>query len=331
MPAFSLQTDPFPEDTDTGHYFDTPALAAQQDALLGIIENGDVLLVDAFGSGKSTALERFVATVDGRMRVFFVRMRTSHDARALSDALVGALGLPLREPVAAELRDADAFLELVTGRGQRAVIVIDDAHRLERGALEQLLYLFKRWERYNVRFLIGAEPELCERLEGLDAADRLFGRVTRLDMPRFDDEQIGDYLNLCLYRAGLSGDSPFDADRIARIAARARGLVGAVDPAARALLNESMLEGSRGCDGPQRSARRWSRAIVAVAALGVVGMAALAWKTPTRATPLITPTVEGATVSAGAAGFRSSIAPRRRPADAESWNGSAAGSSAGIP
>lgn len=308
MRAFSLQADPFPDGVDRRFYFDTPALAAQQNDLFRLIDAGDVLIVDEEGSGKSTALERFAELAGDRMRVFVVPVPAPQDARALSNALVAALGLPLREPVAAELRDADAFLELVTGRGDRAVIVIDDAERLERGALEQLLYLLKRWQRYDVRFLIAAQSELCDRLDGLDAADRLLGRATRLDMPRFDQEQIGDYLNLCLYRAGLSGDSPFDAERVARITARARGLAGAVDPAARELLNESMRAGTDRVDG----ARRWPLAFAVVAVLGVLGTVAFPWMMPVERVPIVSPSLGGVETGAAATAFRSSIAPRRR-------------------
>lgn len=312
MRAFSLQTDPFPDGVDRRFYFDTPALEAQQNDLSRLIDDGDVLIVDEKGSGKSTALQRFVELAGDRMRIFVVRVPASQDARALSNALVAALGLPLREPVAAELRDADAFLELVNGRGDRAVIVIDDAERLERGALEQLLYLRKRWEHYDVRFLMAAQPELCERLDGLDAADRLLRGAVRLDMPRFDQEQIGDYLNLCLYRAGLSGDSPFDAERVARITAHARGLVGAVNPAARALLNESLHSGTHRADGARRRARRWSLAFAVIAMLGVLGTVAFPRKTPVERVPVVSPSTGGVETGTAAAAFRSSIAPRPR-------------------
>ena len=314
MRAFSLETDPFADDINRRFYFDTPALSAQQDDLCRHIENGDVLIVDVAGSGKSTALERFAETAGEQVRVFFVRAHVSDDARDLSNAVVAALGLPLREPVAAELRDADAFLELVCGRGQRAVIVIDDAHRLRRGALEQLLYLLKRWQRYDVSFLIAAEPELCDRLEDLDSAHHLLARTVRLSMPRFDWEEIGDYLNLCLFRAGLSGNSPFDAERVSRVAARARGLVGAVGPAARELLDECMRAGARPAERARPSARRWPLALAAAAALAVLGTVAFPWKVSTGAASMASPMEGGVPTDAAAAGFRSSIAPRRRHA-----------------
>lgn len=330
MRAFSLQTDPFPDHTARGPYFDTPALAAQLEEILDVIATGHVLLVDEAGSGKSAALERFAAEAAEPMRAFVVRARRSQDARGLSNALVSALGLPLREPVAAELRDADTFLELLTGRDHLAVIVIDDAHRLEGGALEQLLYLCKRWQHYHVRFLIGAEPELCERLDGLDAG-RLLARATRLSMPRLDEEQIGDYLNLCLVRAGLSGDSPFDAAAVSRVAARARGLVGALHPIAREVLNESMREGSsRGADS-QRFARRWGLALATLAAFGVFAMAAIPGKAPTATSAPSARSGDALEARSGAAAFRSRIAPRSVTRAGANSNQSAPGGLAGAP
>ena len=328
MRDFNLQTDPFEEGAGRRFYFDAPGFAARHEAILGAIEDGDVLLVDEAGSGKSTALDRFAAATAAHMRVFFVRVHAAHDAKALSNALVSALGLPLREPVAAELRDADAFFELLGGRGQLAVVVIDDAHRLEGGALEQLVYLSKRWERYRVRFLIGAEPELCERLEGLDAAVPLLGRTMRMAMPRLDAEQVGDYLNICLYRAGLSGDSPFDAERVSRVAARARGLVGAVAPAAREILDECMRADAQTQRLP---ARRRSLALAAGAAFALLAVLAFPWKTPSGATSLEAPESRPGVTHADQTAFRSSIATRRLRGGEASREGSPSGGASGVP
>ena len=331
MRAFNLDTDPFADGSERHLYFDTPALADRHEALLGAIEDGDILLADEAGSGKSRALERFAAAAGAHMRVFAVRARVSHDAKALSDAVVSALGLPLREPVAAQLRDADAFLELLGGRGQLAIVVIDDAHRLEGGALEQLVYLSKRWERYRVRFLLAAEPELCDRLGRLDAGSRLLDRVTRMAMPRLDAEQIGDYLNICLYRAGLSGDSPFDADRVASIASRTRGLVGAVEPAARELLEELMRSDARRGHRSRAPARRRSLALAAGAAFAVLAVVAFPWKSPTGAMPLDPPASPRAARGAGETAFRSSIAPLPSRGIGVRPESSASGGPSGIP
>jgi hypothetical protein len=94
-------------------------------------------------------------------------------------------------------------------------------------------------------------------------------------MPRFDHEQVSDYLHMCLFRAGLAGDSPFDPAIVSKVTERARGLVGAIDPIARELLDEARGErrdGSRGGrgDGARLVARRWPVAVVAAAGLGVL-------------------------------------------------------------
>jgi type II secretory pathway predicted ATPase ExeA len=277
MSAFSLDKEPFPKAGRDEFYFSTPALTARLDELCGAIDRGNVLLLDEQASGKSTMLDSFVETGCERWRIFRLQANAHMSAKEFVHELVTTFGLPPREPAAAELRDADTLLELLSTRSQVAVIVIDDVHLLQSSALEQLLYLARRWESYSVRFLICAEPGLIDRLESLPEGDHFPGAVTTLGMPRFNHEQVGDYLHMCLFRAGLVGDSPFDPAIVASLTEKARGLVGVIDPLARELLGgarEKRCHPGRG-DAKQRRALRWPVAVVAVAGSGVLLMAAL--------------------------------------------------------
>lgn len=310
MGAFSLEKEPFSKDGERDFYFSTPALTARLEDLSRAIEDGHVLLIDEPDSGKSTMLASFVESAARRWRVFPLQAGRHHGAKEFAHELVSTFGLPLREPVAAELRDADTLLELLTARSQFAVIVIDDAHRLEAAALEQLVYLTKRWEPYNVRFLICAEPELLEKIDALPGDNRIPGAVSTLGMPRLDHEQVGDYLQMCLFRAGLAGDSPFDHRLVSKVTERARGLVGAIDAIARELLEQAVDEGeSHSSDGTSPDgSRRWPVAIVAAAGLGALLMVAV---------PGISTTHDGAKSPARAEVFRSSIRPVSRESDGE--------------
>lgn len=277
MSAFSLDKEPFPEAGRDEFYFSTPALTARLDELCSAIDRGNVLLLDEQASGKSTMLDSFVETGCERWRIFRLQASAHMSAKQFVHELVTTFGLPPREPAAAELRDADTLLELLSTRSLVAVIVIDDVHFLQSSALEQLLYLARRWERYNVRFLICAEPSLIDRLESLPEGNHFPGGVTTLGMPRFNHEQVGDYLHMCLFRAGLVGDSPFDPAIVASVTEKAHGLVGVIDPLARELLGEA---GEKRChpgrgDPEQRRALRWPVAVVAVAGASVLLMAAL--------------------------------------------------------
>ncbi len=273
-----MDKEPFPEAGRDEYYFSTPALTARLDELCGAVDRGNVLLLDEQASGKSTMLDSFVETACERWRIFRLQANGHMSAKEFVHELVTTFGLPPREPAAAELRDVDTLLELFSTRSVVAVIVIDDVHLLQSSALEQLLYLARRWERYSVRFLICAEPGLVERLESLSEGSHFPGAVTTLGMPRFNHEQVGDYLHMCLFRAGLVGDSPFDPIVIASVTEKARGLVGTIYPLARELLGEAGEKGSHpGRGGPpeQRRALRWPVAVVAAAGLGVLLMAAL--------------------------------------------------------
>jgi type II secretory pathway predicted ATPase ExeA len=320
MSAFSLEKEPFPVAAVDEFYFSTPALAARREELGSAIENGHVLLVDQEASGKTTMLDDFAEAVGERWRVFRLSADERTSAKDFVRALVEVFGLPSREPPAAALRDADALLELFTGQSRLAVIVVDDAHRLEPDALEQLLYLVKRWAQYSVRFLICAEPCLLARLEAIEGGERLPGCVAIFDMPRFDHEQVSDYLHLCLFRAGLTGDSPFDPEVVAMVTQRADGLVGAIDPIARELLASASTEVHHG-DGRSRrgrkshaDARRWSLAVVIAAGIGVL-LSVVAPGSATSALKAHSQDYSGA--------FKSSITPDPRSRSPRSRLGSA--------
>lgn len=276
MSTFSLENEPFPQGSDEEFYFSTPALAACLADLGEALHRGHVLLVDEEASGKSTMLEKLAEAHGEQWRIFRLQARERRSAKDLLHDLMSAFGLPIREPAAAELRDADTLLELLSSRSQLAVVIIDDAHRLERDALEQLLYLARRWQAYGVRFLICAEPALAGQLASLDDGARLPEPVATLAMPRFGREQVSDYLHLCLYRAGLSGDSPFDPAGVAAVTDKAEGLVGAIKPAAREFLEAGASNRLEHDTREQLGARRWPGALAAVAGLGVLLMVALA-------------------------------------------------------
>lgn len=303
MPAFKLNEDPFPNVREREIYFSTPALGARLEELREAVTLGHVLLIDEKGSGKSTMLASFAECACERLRVFHLQVRGNQCAKEFAHDLLSKFGLPLRDPIAAELRDADTLLELLTTRSQSAVIVIDDAHRLEDGALEQLLYLVKRWERVEVRFLVCAEPVLLERLASLPGDPHFPGAVTTLAMPRFDDEQVSDYLQLCLYRAGLTGDSPFDPALVAKVTEETRGLVGAIDPMARALLEEAGGGTRRRSEDVPRVGRRWPVALVVAAGLGALLTVAL---------PGVPVSEDTAQSHLQSGKFRSNIIPSRR-------------------
>lgn len=275
MSTFSLEKDPFPQAGSGAFYFSTPALAARLDELRAALERRHVLLVDEAGSGKSTTLDKIVETADEGTRIVRLQGREQRCAKDIVHELVSGLGLPPREPAAAELRDADTLLELLAGRSQRVLIVVDDAHRMENGSLEQLLYLARRWERFHVRFLVAGEPALLEKLDSLPEAGGFPGGETTLGLPRLDDGQVSDYLHMCLFRAGLAGDSPFDASLVASVAEASRGLVGAIDPVARELLDTTERPGRGSGTASGAPLRRWPLGLVAVAGLGVLLTVAL--------------------------------------------------------
>lgn len=313
MRRFHLEKEPFADTGERDFYFSTPALTARLEELCAATERGHVLLIDELGSGKSTMLESFIESARKSWQIFHLQAGEHAVGREFARTLISIFGLPIREPIAAQLTDADTFLALLTTRSGRAVIVIDDAHRLDHEALEQLLYLAKRWQSYSVRFLISAEPGFRESLALSSPGELFTAGATTLAMPRFDHEQVGDYLHMCLFHAGLVGDSPFDDRLVSEVVQRAQGLVGAIAPIARELLQAAAdAQGSAGA-APRRT-RRGPLLMVAAAGLGAM---------LTVAVPGVSGSGEGVESHAGRAAFHWSIIPARREAAGSRVRGSA--------
>lgn len=317
MPAYKIEREPFPEERSDPFFMTTPALSARLDALAGALRRGHALLVDAPGSGRSALLERLVHTAPDGWRVVRPVLPPATDEKAFVRTLLEGLGLTPREPAAAALRDADTLLEMLAGRGVAPVIVVDDAGNLDEGAARQLGYLARRWDPLGARFLVVAEPGPTADLLAGAGGDGLPGDVTAFDMPRFDEGQVGDYLHMCLFRAGLAGDSPFDAALVARVARESGGRIGAVGPIARGMLAEAGVGNAPGPGrggGTKATGRRWPLAVAAIAGAGI----------------LLTLAIPGTSSSLGAVGarrdapaFQSRIRPLGGLAGREERRGSA--------
>lgn len=300
MPRFSLKSDPFPAQADGEFHFSSPALVARLHELEEALGRGHVLLVDESGSGKSTLLDRHAETLDASTRSVRLEGGEQQCAKRLVHALVSGFGLPLREPVAAGLRDADALLEHLASRCQRPLIVVDDAHRMADDALDQLGYLARRWERFGIRFLLCGEPMLYGRLRHFP------GPSVTLEMPRLDAGQVSDYLHMRLVRAGLVGDSPFGPAQVAAITEGARGLVGAIDPAARRLFDGLVAQSGDSGGAPKLAARRWPLGLAMLAGLGAL----LAIALPEGSEPATEPRADAPVEI-----FRSNITPAREESE----------------
>lgn len=237
---FRLQQDPFSEETGRETFFTTPGLAALLRDLREALTMGHVLLLDHAGSGKSTLLRRLVTDAHEHWRHFQGSADQVRGARGLVHEMLRAFGLPRGEPAMASVRDMEIFLERQTSRGHLVVLSLDDAHHLDAEAGAQLLCLLDRWEGLSVRVLLCGEPGLGPRLRRLGAASGSLRAAPTFSVPRLSPDEARDYLHMRLFHAGLEGDSPFDAEVAARLAAESRGEPAALNRLAREIVERAL-------------------------------------------------------------------------------------------
>lgn len=177
-----------------------------------------ILLVSADGRGKST----FLSCLGPAASVMAAPTDVVIVTGALpSDWLEGvATAFDLREPAGGRAALIDAlgdYLGQRANRGSRVVIAIDDAHRLSRAAMAEILSFARGWP-------LGAAPTTFLLAGTLDLPDRLTAATTTREvrgLPRFSlapwgIDDLSAYIRHRLARQA-GGHERFSPEAIARV------------------------------------------------------------------------------------------------------------------
>ncbi|RME33945.1 MAG: hypothetical protein D6786_06320, partial [Gammaproteobacteria bacterium] len=278
--AFGLKVDPFLDHPGDAWFYADPMVMQRIDLLLHLLQFGETLILvqGPEGSGKSTLLGQLRRRIPPNWRASVLAGGQIH-----SDAeLVTALGhdFPDLSQEAGEsfgqalLRHAQALQQ----QGGLAVVLVDDAHRLEDACLTALLTLGgdARTTCRQLRLLLLGNPGLEQRLIRLGLHRPQAGSLQSLEMPRFDEQQCAAYLMYRLAVAGYSGESPFSATEIRAFCKRSEGWPGPLNALASEALRDHAQRRHRGPVGAPAHARPPARRLPAAAwgALAITGLAA---------------------------------------------------------
>lgn len=289
LSSYGIRTNPFPIGEVDDFYFATPELARQHDVLRNLVEYGDLLLVvsGVEGAGKTAFLRSFLLAPGDRWRWCRIDAGEDMSRDALIDALLAGFGVNARsDAFTGDASTLQAHLSEIRANGDIALVAIDDAHLLPQEGLEYLLELAEKRAALELRLLFASEPAAL----GFSTADTK--RVHTVVLKPFDAQQCADYVNTRLSRAGLVGDSPFDAEVVEGIHADSGGVPGSIHP----LALHSLLANA---DTPhlRRRATLSLRSLAYAAALIVAVGAAVLMLTPE-------PAVDQATAPAAATSGR---------------------------
>jgi DamX protein len=239
MQAGATNRDPFPSHGLDNYFFTTPALRLRLDVVQEYVRRREtpVLILGEPGAGKTALLNQLVCRVDNNWRVVRIPAVPSFSANDVVAFLNAELRLPTRVSTGDMLREFDGWLDHLATRGQIAVIVVDDAHRLCDESLARLATLKRGLKATNVCVLMTGIFELRTRLSGAPGSTRSSMPIHAISIPSLDQREVASYIDMRLYHAGVEGKGPFSRAAIDDISRDSRGHPGQINAMANDLLN----------------------------------------------------------------------------------------------
>ena len=216
----SLLVSPFHHTTDIRFFYSTVIYEEAYRALLGAIRErkGLILLTGEAGIGK-TSLIRLLADSAEETIHFTVIPSAPRTFEDLLTAICQRLSIVVRsDEVLAQLQALEEFLSSMIFRIE--VLVIDDAHRLSRAALEQLrLFLAMRdLNRNLLPILLVGRPEL-ETTLAQPELDLLHGRIAvYCRLVPLAQEEVAPFIHHRLRTGGWGQREIFSQEAIGKIA-----------------------------------------------------------------------------------------------------------------
>jgi len=242
---FGLAQLPFRLAPDPRFYVDAAPHRAAIEALRDELRHGDefIPLLGDFGTGKTTIARRLLEEVhDGRHLIGELPgMRIEGDE--LFDRVHEALGLPEGKAPGA----ADGLvhqLEALARGGRDALLLVDDAHRLQLDALMRLRTLTSvRVDGRAALHVTLVGRSLPAGVEELRNGGRPLDIGAPVRVDALDIDGTRDYILERLGRAGWTGRPAFEPDTIAEIHALCDGNPGRINRLCGHLLLQLFMEG----------------------------------------------------------------------------------------
>jgi type II secretory pathway predicted ATPase ExeA len=192
-----------------------------------VSEQGMGLVTGEIGSGKSTAVRSFVATLDPNRYLAIYLSNPTLGMNGLYREILAALGYepPFSKPkMVARIRSACD--DLIRTKQRFPLLILDEAHLLPPTAFEQFRLLLSTHmdSRSLGTLLLIGPPGLSQTLH-LSIHESFHQRLTNSYLfPPLDLKETLEYIQHHLRIAGFTTGSPFSDDALKRIFEYTRGL-----------------------------------------------------------------------------------------------------------
>ncbi len=203
---FGLKEFPFDKNIKTQDAFDTESLNECAARLDYIKRRGGILLLTGDpGVGKTLALRRFVDSLNENLfKPFYTPLSTLSRADLLShlNRLIGLTHRVAKSAIYAQIQRA--LLESKDVSGKTILLIIDEAHLLQSGPLEELRLLTNfKMDSYDPFILILSGQSDLRRIMEFAVMEPFNQRIAiRYHMPALSLEETKAYVTHHLKRAG---------------------------------------------------------------------------------------------------------------------------------
>ncbi len=178
------------------------------------------------GAGKTMLFRQLSMTLEARVKAARINGTLANSAKNLLASIAQGIGAAA---------SADATSQTVSGtitayvinqdrQGRMCLVMVDDAHRLSFGALEELLKLSKSCP---VRVLLFGEPSIVGMVAKSAERQEVEWHETRLT--GFSEEDIERYLTWRFEQAKYRDKLPFSRDQVSKLGKVSAGLPGEIN------------------------------------------------------------------------------------------------------
>jgi type II secretory pathway predicted ATPase ExeA len=230
---FGLTEPPFKITPVTDFFFSGANRGEILDALIYAIRDseGIVKVSGEVGSGKTMLCRMLLDRLPANIKAIYLA-NPSMSRDELLYAIADRLDLNLEgQRVNVILQTLQNHLEAMYERGERCVVLVDEAHAMPPETLEELrlLYNLQVGKHKLIQIVLFGQPELDEKLEQSNMRqlkDRIVHHFSILPISR---KVIGDYLMFRMRTAGYKGPDIFSTAAVMFIGKASQGLMRRVN------------------------------------------------------------------------------------------------------
>ncbi|MBB72345.1 MAG: hypothetical protein CMF50_08100 [Legionellales bacterium] len=271
---YGMLYDPFSRNPDGKEVYVPRTWEKQLDLLLHLSHTSHAILtiVGVSGIGKTSLMQEFICRVGDNTGICKIEANASIKAIVVKQLLARHLGLKTEDAESPNFESLliEQLAKMQENR-QHYLLVVDDAHRLPREALEALLALAPRLADANcpLHILLFGCTQLEANIADITTLHMGEELTHTVHMQPFNRDTSELYVLHGLKAAGMRGVSPFSQEDIDLLYRRSAGIPGKINIMAQQVLQKKLPEQDIVSEKPLPTGKRRDLRITGAATAGV--------------------------------------------------------------